>query len=85
MRVIIVRVKNREELHPLIIGLLDHPNRVTMGDSINNPPRSNGYYTFALRDQEKGPNMVYTYERGDLKKEEYKSELHDNKTEVSSE
>ena len=82
MRVIIVRVKEMSHLHPLVIGLLDHEDRVTMGGSITEPRRSNGYYIFALRDHDSNVDMVYTYENGSLTKEEYKSELHDFKPEL---
>lgn len=70
MHVIIVRVKNKSELHPLVMGLLERNERHPVG-SISDPDFKDGYYHFAIRDDASGPDMIYTYEDGELKKEEY--------------
>lgn len=70
MRIIIVLTKEKRDLHPLLIGLLETKGRFLIG-SISEPKQRDGYFWLAIRDDESGVDMSYTYENGELKKEPY--------------
>lgn len=60
--------KEHEHLLPFVHGLIADSDDYRVVGSINERRRADGYYVLELERKGNHPNMIYTYERGCLRK-----------------